>query len=113
MPATHDQLAATRKLLGREPLEYPDGISDSKQITMFDSHRSMRSYGRYGMRSRTAIPFHGSLMEQQIERLKKVSIQDPLPPNSYFAILKENPPVDIGVTGTREISTYHVLIGYY
>ncbi len=104
------------KLLSRFPLNFPEGI---------DNHRSYnplgmgyRGYPYYGEMPENS--FSTSQMEMSIRnlntidrRLKQNKVQSLDIRKTYYAILKQNPGIGIGIEGTTERAGYHLLIGYY
>ncbi|NOX55024.1 MAG: hypothetical protein GXP27_11430 [Planctomycetes bacterium] len=95
-------------LLTRYRPEMPVGVRISRSGLLGIGTRR-----RYPFVSSSPVPSSASLLESELRRLGDWGRYHPLTPRSYVAVLGENPGVDLGVEGTREINHQHVLLGYY
>ncbi len=107
--------------LQKHPMVAPN-VENMDSLDMFGiNRRRMMMYGRYG-----GIPsarFNSNLMESQLQTLtrmaysKKANSKDKqsnqLAPNTYVAILNENPGLELGVEDTTPRSHLHVLVGHF
>jgi hypothetical protein len=110
-PASAADYAAFTEMLAREPLEPPPGVDGRDSFGLFESGRDRRY--RYGSQNVNAS-FNYSRMEQEIMRLKMLKVSgSKAPPRFFAAILKQNPKIELGLEGTDDTSSYHLLIGYY
>ena len=110
--ATDADRRRVTKLARRHPLEPPPGISQSSRIGVFGGLHRMRS-GRYG--EQPVSRFATSLSEQTIARFAQVAgmAGGGLQKESYLAVLKGCPGVELGVDKTDERASSHLLVGYY
>jgi hypothetical protein len=105
-----EERLAVASILDLHPLELPDEITEGATGGLF---RNDWAHGRrYHPGSVSAIPFSDSLMEREIQRIRERS-DDRMRNRSYYAVLKQNPHLDVGIEHTVEHAGLHVLMGYY
>lgn len=116
---TTNQKATFREGLDAYPLELPKGMTENDlEYGMFNSRRYR--YSPYGYYNQTPVNYSNNLVERQLRDWKdaftagvKNSDASAFQKNSYFAIMKENPGISVGVSGAREQASRHFLLGYF
>ncbi len=98
-------LESLKAFLSESKPAMPDGVS------AIETYDSFSPYGYYGGRDHHSSHFAKSLMEQNIQVVTRKKSQ--LTPNSYYAVLKQNPGVELGLENTTPKAELHVLIGHY
>jgi len=78
-------------------------------------YRIASSYAYHGGYPASVSSFSGSLLEQNLARLRQLGNDQGinLPPRSYLAVMPHNPSVELGVTGTAPTPEFHVVLGRY
>lgn len=122
-PISVDDKANFREALDEYPLELPKGMTDdSMNSGFFDMGRSRSYYPPHGMHYGDGPPlnYNGSLTELRLRRWKEAfasssagGFEAALRKNSYFLIMKDNPGINLGISGSREQASRHFLLGYF
>lgn len=97
-------------LMDRSAPAVPEELEDMNNISSLNTAAFM-PYGRY----RYSHDFHVShgKMERTIADLRRrVERADSLPPNTYYAIMKDAPSIEFG-TEVDVVDGWHLVIGYY
>jgi hypothetical protein len=106
-PATAENESALGTIIRESRPELPENYNSAA------SHSGPRYSPYYGYEPDFYTQFNRNSMETQLEVLTSKSIVEFLGNREYFGVLEENPEVPIGVTGTTERQSLHLLHGYY
>lgn len=105
-PATSEQESEVATIIREARPELPENYSYSGS-----SSPGFNPY--YGYEPHFSTQFNRNTMETQLEVLSSKSLNEFLGKRQYFGVLEEDPNVPIGLTGTTERQSLHLLHGYY
>lgn len=98
------------KLMDRSAPAKPEELQNENDIRSLSSS-SIFGYRRYGYSE--AFHVSQSQMERTIAELRRnVERSEPLPPNTYYALLKDAPTIEFG-TEVDVVDSWHLVIGSY
>ena len=98
------------KLMDRSAPARPEELQNENDIRSLSSS-SIFGYRRYGYSE--AFHVSQSQMERTIAELRRnVERSEPLPPNTYYALLKDAPTIEFG-TEVDVVDGWHLVIGSY
>jgi hypothetical protein len=103
---TPQQRQSVVELLDRNGLRTPENAS----LSTGGPFRSGAMY--YPHYTNVTTSFGSSLLEETVKELRQsVGPTGKLPPNTYFAVLRENPDVETGLEKTHQEAGWHVIVG--
>ena len=108
-PINADNKGKIRALLEERGLGLPEGISERQAAQV------VYSRSRYDYYNNENVDIYEKSQQEQL--LSNFRIPDrftrTLQPNSYFAILNDNPDLDLGMKNAKPQLTLHTLVGFF
>lgn len=99
------------QLLNENPLQAPDGLDGDKQ----NSFMNFRRQNPMDMLEDDPLQsFGASQLQSGLDALRRIDQPlTELPPRTYVIVFGENPAIEVGVPGSSELASLHVLVGRY
>jgi hypothetical protein len=111
-PADLESLA---DVLDNNPLIAPDGVTGDDYSPFSGGRRRMYRAMIYGAPD-TPTNFSRSLLESRLQQLRHPAdepVRGGMSPQTYLAVVKQNPGIELGVERTTQYGGVHVILGYY
>ena len=110
-PVTEEDREDLRKYLNEHDLILPNGVSSSTIAQDFSPPNAYAHYGRYQLPTN----YKNNLSEKNLSSfsLPTNKRKHELKPGSYFAILKQEPDLDLGLKKSKKNISVHLLFGYF